>query len=1036
MASRRIITHLIKKTVIGTLIGVAIFGSLMIIPVGHAAAKMVSNGGSSTNPTLFDSKTVEQQAQIWSSIQAATNSQSQCFVTPYDPNPGVGNPTGISGASIRAGNWFTSDRDVSIGHHVSPSIGTVNCGNENNWLKNLLDNAGFANQFAAQSTTVFANPNVTGDTQTGAFGNNPGTARTNLTKLLATAFFGTPTIPAIPPQVEGQILLDNFLATQACGAKVIPTGIAPDQLAALHDVQGRTFVTLPTYVAGQSTPGSSVYYYDDATAAISVGYGLSLGAATDGQLQCSTIANALKNPKYINALIAYSAANPTANPGVGAGAGAGADVSINCGSKLAVILNPLNWLMCPIAEGLAGVAKSLDSGINDMMTIDTGRIFAGDSGYHTAWAAMRNYALIFLVIATLIIIISQALGFEILDAYTVRKVLPRLLIAAVAMSLSWQLMSFFVTLTNDLGAGIRGIIYAPFSSLQPSGGVTLGGQGFLLTELLGAGAIWALGVFGMLSFLATAALAVAVAFLVLVLRNILIIMLIIFAPIAIVCYILPNTKKVYDIWLDSFAKGLMMFPIIAAFIAVGRVGAVVASRQGGGLNSFVAFVSYFAPYFLLPLTFKFAGGAIGAIGGAVHNSTGGMRRGLSKYRSDSARRRMANGKERIKSGNALRGEDAVSRGISRGLENASLIGAGGMTLSARKRRARMRTERATRQQTNASKAMQENEGFGSFSKDDEKLKAGVNGKDEAGVRAELAKSGRFSDPVVMNDAVAEIMAAKKTMGRDVFNKAATRSLAPTGTAFESSGDMLRFINNAYGSDRSGAGKALGEMRDGALKSGRVDVGGASYGEMAKQMDAMYGGTKQEVATASIMNNVRKSNGGATAAYGKPKSARAVAQAHADNIDKHIQSMNSGVAVLQDDDTTRVSTARDIKQSIASAHGVHDAIRGASPDNAREFADVLMNHQLDPGSMNDATRAALGAQASRPGGTNLANTGPSKEGPVTVRQVMDDLGGHDQAYLEMRTDYAIGGAGAITEDQAKLRAVQPGLTGEPNAAPHI
>jgi hypothetical protein len=70
-----------------------------------------------------------------------------------------------------------------------------------------------------------------------------------------------------------------------------------------------------------------------------------------------------------------------------------------------------------------------------------------------------------MVIAGLVVVIAQALGTELLDAYTLRKVLPRILIAAVGITLSWQLMEFFVTLTNDLGYGVRHLTSAPFGHL-------------------------------------------------------------------------------------------------------------------------------------------------------------------------------------------------------------------------------------------------------------------------------------------------------------------------------------------------------------------------------------------------------------------------------------------------------------------------------------------------------------------------------------------------------------------------------------------
>ncbi|MDB5170379.1 MAG: rane protein of unknown function [Candidatus Saccharibacteria bacterium] len=313
--------------------------------------------------------------------------------------------------------------------------------------------------------------------------------------------------------------------------------------------------------------------------------------------------------------------------------------------------NPLTWLLCPAVKGMVNIVGSLDDIITSQLSVgssgnssDPNQIFCSSKGtsnsdaqrsckaYENAWKSVRNIALGLMVIVGLIIVVAQVLGMEILDAYAIKKTLPRLIIAAIAITLSWKLMQFFVTFTNDLGYGVRYIIYRPFSD-SGFDQATLGGGGSVATSIAGYTALQALGIFGLLSFAATAALAVFVAFMVLVIRQLLIIVLIIFAPIAIIAFILPNTNKVYKLWWDSFSKALLMFPIIAAFIATGRVFAAVSATSGSTLGQFVGFAAYFAPYFLLPLTFKFAGGALGNIGGFVNNSSKGGFDRLKKFRS-------------------------------------------------------------------------------------------------------------------------------------------------------------------------------------------------------------------------------------------------------------------------------------------------------------------------------------------------------------------------------------------------------------------
>ena len=327
---------------------------------------------------------------------------------------------------------------------------------------------------------------------------------------------------------------------------------------------------------------------------------------------------------------------PVAGGSAGAGSsdGAGSSPEINCSVSL---FNPLSWFLCPLATALEAVVTGLDNEINNYLDIAPGKSSYNANqcdlsdrwcGYYQAWSVVRNVSLGLIAVFALVAIVSQAMGFEMFDAYTVRKVLPRLLVAAIGITLSWPLMMWFIQFTDDLGIGIRQLIYAPFSHYK----VALGGGGQFVSSFFVGGAIVALGFAGLLSFVATAALAAAVAFLVLTLRQMLIVMLVIFAPIAIACYVLPNTQKGWKLWSDSFGKALMMFPLIAAFIAIGRVFAAVNTNQTGSINQIIAFTAYFAPYFLIPFTFRLAGGALGTLAGAVNDRGRGVFDRLKKQR--------------------------------------------------------------------------------------------------------------------------------------------------------------------------------------------------------------------------------------------------------------------------------------------------------------------------------------------------------------------------------------------------------------------
>jgi hypothetical protein len=329
--------------------------------------------------------------------------------------------------------------------------------------------------------------------------------------------------------------------------------------------------------------------------------------------------------------------------------GGGDDAQIGCEANV----NPLSWVVCPVISMMSAAIGATDNLISQQMVLPADDIFCLNSSgnkdtcdaYYSAWASFRNIALGLIVIATLIVVIAQAVGMDILDAYTIRKMLPRILVAAIAITLSWPLMNFAVTLSNNLGFAVRDLITAPFRELNNtvsfSGdweAVFAGGGAALIGVVAG---VAALGI--LLSYVATAGLAVLIAILVLVVRQIVIIAFVIISPIAIIAYVLPNTERIFRMWWESFSKALLMFPLIIAFIATGRVfSAVALSNSQSLLTQITALVAYFGPYFAIPLTFRMSGSIMGGVGNAINQRGQPAFARLSQYRKDKGAAKLKN----------------------------------------------------------------------------------------------------------------------------------------------------------------------------------------------------------------------------------------------------------------------------------------------------------------------------------------------------------------------------------------------------------
>ncbi len=303
----------------------------------------------------------------------------------------------------------------------------------------------------------------------------------------------------------------------------------------------------------------------------------------------------------------------------------------------------LSWVACPILNGINSFLTFVRDKLVDLLRIQDSQILVRDPncsgkqcGIYTIWVQFKTLANIFFVIIALVIILSQALSIEIVSAYTAKKALPRLLIAVIAVQFSWLICTYMVQLTNILGADIEGIMYAPFggsANLKVGLSDSTAGVAALLSGATAVGIVIA-GAFAVfLPLFLAALLAVFTAFFVLVARQALLLLLIVTAPLAFTAFVLPQTQKLAKLWWDFFSKGLMMYPLIIMLIAMGRIfGSTIA--QGNELGaasdapsffySVIGFIAVYAPYFLIPATFKFAGGLIGNLGGFVNDKSRGL----------------------------------------------------------------------------------------------------------------------------------------------------------------------------------------------------------------------------------------------------------------------------------------------------------------------------------------------------------------------------------------------------------------------------
>jgi hypothetical protein len=295
-----------------------------------------------------------------------------------------------------------------------------------------------------------------------------------------------------------------------------------------------------------------------------------------------------------------------------------------CGGNVAGIA----WLICPVMTAITGLNDAMWNVIvTNMLNINpiNQSINGQSSNIYNAWSAIRNIANVIFVIIFLIMIFSQLTSFGI-DNYGIKKLLPRLIIGAILVNVSFVIVQISVDLFNIIGSSLYNLLInlVPVSATPSSGlydwAALLTGTGFVLggIALVSVGA----GFLMILPAVAVGALGLLAALLTLIVRQAAIPILAIIAPLAFVAYLLPNTESWFKKWRDLLLQMLMLYPLAALIFGGARIAGELIMNTGGWWNHLVGLVVITLPLFSLPF--------LATKGGAITNAVGKRLQDLAK----------------------------------------------------------------------------------------------------------------------------------------------------------------------------------------------------------------------------------------------------------------------------------------------------------------------------------------------------------------------------------------------------------------------
>ncbi len=657
---------------------------------------------------------------------------------------------------------------------------------------------------------------------------------------------------------------------------------------------------------------------------------------------------------------------------------------------------PLSWFMCPVLALLDGGIFALTNAVESLLSVEYNKYSDPDGPVVQTWQVMRNIALLILVPMMLLMVIGTALEFGPFDAYTVKKALPRMVLAVMFITLSLPITSFFINLSNVVGYGIQGLILTASNSPESLMQLYEAREGALFSYLVIAG-IGVAGATGAITFGIILSLALVVfvtlliGYVILVIRELLILVLIIVAPLAILVWIFPANDKLWKIWKTTFIALLMMFPIIILLITSGKVFAgLIAETQSPFTSFFLKIIALIAPFFFIPATFKYGLGVFGNLAGMINDRSRGLFDRQRKFREGSkanARARARAG-QRFAGGNSSNWRGRLNRGIGGGLNAPSaILSTGNLTKPGNWAAATM-TQMGNNNLAEVERNMKENPHYQSWMYNDDLNRAAAETNNEQELRDRLSAQGMTGQ--ALEDSVNRVQAVRRSMDPNAFRIMTTRQAIAGGTAYKDgngndAGLVAMAMAKAAGSDDAALQYLVANGRSEGMKAGRVDYAGATFSGTLDAADTLRQKMMRgeavtindiEMANNAIHKNVLEGQGGAALVHSSMKPA-AVAEMAPEMLA---------------DVRSNLGNDQGFAESLATMAAVYDGMAGSSPSRAKIMSDKVMGQKLNISTLSPEMQAAFDQHV-------------DQDGEISVQKAIEVVRASNNPYfLQRRREY--------------------------------
>jgi hypothetical protein len=300
----------------------------------------------------------------------------------------------------------------------------------------------------------------------------------------------------------------------------------------------------------------------------------------------------------------------------------------------------IGWIICPITTFLADGMDNIFNIVKGFLVVQPSNTTNTTNDLYIAWNVMRSIANVAFIIVFLIIIYSQISNVGISN-YGLKKLLPRLIIAAVLVNVSYIICAIAVDLSNILGYSLQEVFntirqntfnisndtWADSTTMGWSAvtAFVLSGGAASIGVIIAAGGTVAGAIYLLVPLLIGLIVTILVVLLILAARQAIIIILIVIAPLAFVAYLLPNTEQWFKKWRELFMTMLVFFPAFSLVFGGSQLAGGIIIQNATSITTVIFGMGVqVAPLVITPLLLKLSGGLLGRIAGIVNDPKKGL----------------------------------------------------------------------------------------------------------------------------------------------------------------------------------------------------------------------------------------------------------------------------------------------------------------------------------------------------------------------------------------------------------------------------